>query len=232
MTNRLTHRRWSDTFPVQTATQRLVARGAGITVAVTLAAVAIGLFAPRTAQTAEEDVYTGTALRSQFKLLRQSLDTTAGELELARLELARAEALLTYSTRYQIPADLTALIYDTALRTGLDPELAFRLVAVESNFSPRARSSADALGLAQVQVATARYYVAGITEEGLFDPTTNLRIGFRYLRDLLGVYGDIKLALLAYNRGPSRVKKLLDEGRDPGNGYASRIMEGYGPVQP
>jgi soluble lytic murein transglycosylase-like protein len=232
MTERTTTPRWSSAFQARTATHRLVLRGAGIAVAVTVAAFAVGMLAPRRAQTAEEDIYAGTALRSQFKLLRQSLDTTAGELELARLELRRAKALLAYSATYQIPADLASLVYDTALRSGLDPELAFRLVAVESKFSPRARSSADALGLAQVQLATARFYDDKITEQALFDPETNLRIGFRYLRDLLGVYGDVKLALLAYNRGPSRVKKLLDEGRDPGNGYASRIMAGYGTGTP
>jgi soluble lytic murein transglycosylase-like protein len=40
-------------------------------------------------------------------------------------------------------------------------------------------------------------------------------------------YGDVKLALLAYNRGPTRVKELMDAGRNPGNGYASKVMEGY-----
>jgi soluble lytic murein transglycosylase-like protein len=133
-----------------------------------------------------------------------------------------------YSTTYQIPADMAELIYETALREGLDPDLAFRLVKLESEFKPKARSGAGAVGLAQVQLATAKHYEPGLTVERLYDPATNLRIGFRFLRDLLGYYGDVKLALLAYNRGPTRVKQLLDAGRDPRNGYASRIMQGYG----
>jgi soluble lytic murein transglycosylase-like protein len=123
------------------------------------------------------------------------------------------------------------LIYRTALREGIDPDLAFRVVRVESGFKATATSSAGALGLAQVQLPTARFYDAHITAEQLYDPATNLSIGFRYLRDLIEVYGDVKHALLAYNRGPSRLKKLLDEGRDPQNGYASRIMEGYAGVE-
>ena len=40
-------------------------------------------------------------------------------------------------------------------------------------------------------------------------------------------YDDVSLALLAYNWGPSRLRELLAQGRDPRNGYASTIMSGY-----
>ncbi len=203
-------------------------QGFGVLLLVSALGTAVGTWAPSAAASSDEDGgYTGTAVRSQFRYLQQSLDTTAGELALARIELRRAEAILRFSSRYQIAADLAELIYDTALQVGLDPELAFRLVRLESGFDPRARSHAQALGLAQVRLSTARFYEPEITTSGLFDPATNLRIGFRYLRDLLAVYGDVRLALLAYNRGPTRIKQLIEEGRDPANGYASRIMEGY-----
>ncbi len=209
-------------------TQRLMLRGVGLLAVVLLLGGIAGARAPQAAASPEhEAAYTGTAMQSQFRLLRQSLDTTAGELELARLQLERARAVLHYSARYQVPADLVGLIYDTAVREGIDPELAFRVIRLESGFEVKARSRAGALGLAQVLPSTARFYQPGITPEQLFDPATNLRIGFRYLHDLLQVYGDTKLALLAYNRGPGRLKQLLDQGRDPGNGYASSIMEGY-----
>jgi soluble lytic murein transglycosylase-like protein len=81
--------------------------------------------------------------------------------------------------------------------------------------------------LAQVQVATARFYDPSITAEQLYEPETNLRIGFRFLRDLMETYGDMRLALLAYNRGPTRIKTLLEEGQNPDNGYPSSLMEGY-----
>lgn len=44
---------------------------------------------------------------------------------------------------------------------------------------------------------------------------------------MLERYGDVKLALLAYNRGPTRVQQLVGQGRDPENGYATQLMEGY-----
>ncbi len=209
------------------ATQRLMLRGIGVAAGVVALSLAVGLSTPGLDASRDDVAYTGTAMRSAVRELRHSLDTTSGELELTRLRLERAEAVLKYSGTYQVPADLASLIYDTALREGIEPELAFRLINIESRFVVRARSSAGALGLAQVQPATARFYHPGITPEELFDPETNLRIGFRFLHDLIGVYGDTRLALLAYNRGPGRLRELLDRGQDPANGYANSIMEGY-----
>lgn len=226
----MTHTRASlgATWERLSATQRLMVHGLGVLGAVLLLGGIVGGSASRAVAADGDGVaYTGTAVRSQFRFLHSALDATSGELELTRLKLTRAERVLDYSARYQIPADITALIYDTALQEGVDPELAFRLVNIESGFRVKARSGAAALGLAQVRLSTARFYQPGITEQELFDPAVNLRIGFRYLHDLLQVYGDTKLALLAYNRGPTRLKELMARGQDPANGYASRVMRGY-----
>jgi len=210
------------------ATKRLMIRGLGLFASVVGLGAVVGFLAPRAAAMADSDKYSGTAVLSEFQRLRASLDTTTGELESVKLKLARAEALLGYSAQYRIPADLAALVFDIAQREGLDPELAFRLVNVESRFNPRAQSNAGAYGLAQVQVATAKFYDPEITEERLYEPELNLQIGFRYLRDLIETYaGDIKMALLAYNRGPTRVRVLMEQGYNPDNGYPSALMEGY-----
>jgi soluble lytic murein transglycosylase-like protein len=168
--------------------------------------------------------YNGTAVVSGFWKLHGSRDSATGEVELGR---TRADVLASYASSYGVPADLATLIYNVALQEGIDPDLGFRLVNVESGFTIRAVSRANAYGLTQLQVATARFYESDVTMERLFDPERNLRIGFRFLRDLLETYGDVNIALLAYNRGPSRVKDLLDAGRDPDNGYPSVLMEGY-----
>ncbi len=141
-------------------------------------------------------------------------------------------AIIDYSTHYDIAADLSAAIYDIALAEGVDPALAFRLVKTESNFHAKAKSKVGALGFTQVLPSTARLYEPGLTTQQLYDRNTNLRLGFRYLRDLLERYegtpeAKLRLALLAYNRGPSKVQELLDAGRDPQNGYATHIMKGY-----
>jgi soluble lytic murein transglycosylase-like protein len=170
---------------------------------------------------------TETELREQLAERDAELTARRGELELARLELGRLNTVVDYSRRHAIPADLAASIYDMARAEGVDPRLAFSLVRVESDFTPGAVSSAGAVGLAQVMPTTAFWLQPGVRYQELFDTETNLRLGFRYLRMMIAQYqGDLRLALLAYNRGPGRVDEIRAAGGDPGNGYASRVQRG------
>ncbi|HEU4523590.1 MAG TPA: transglycosylase SLT domain-containing protein [Gemmatimonadales bacterium] len=163
--------------------------------------------------------------------LEQQLTGAQGELQLVKLQLERTSAILENSARYQIPADLAEDIYDIALSEGIDPALGFQLVKVESSFRATARSSMDAYGYTQLQLPTARFYHPDVTVGDLYDRETNLRIGFRFLRDLLEQFDhDMELALVAYNRGPGRVAGILATGGDPANGYAEAVMEGWDPV--
>ena len=127
--------------------------------------------------------------------------------------------------KYGISPELAAAIAHAARSEGIDPELAFRLVRVESDFRERAVSPVGARGLTQLMPATAAELQPGITTEQIFERDTNLRLGFRYLRWLLKVYdGDVEEALHAYNRGPGTVKRVRDRGGDPANGYADRVL--------
>src|SRR5213595_3659169 len=132
--------------------------------------------------------------------LRQELETTRGELDLVRAEYDRAGKIIQFSTRYGITAGLSGTIFDGALREGIDPDLAFRLVRLESEFNDHAMSKVGAVGLTQLMPSTARLYVKGVTTQQLYDPEVNVKVGFRYLRTLIDQYkGDVRLALLAYN---------------------------------
>lgn len=168
--------------------------------------------------------------------LELDLARTRGELEVAHEQLERWNSIFNYSARYRISADLASSIHDIAVSEGIEPELAFRLVKLESRFDPRATSPVGAIGLAQVMLPTARFFDRNITTEKLYDPETNLRIGFRYLRGLIEEYdGDVRLALLTYNRGPVAVQLALRNGEDPSNGYDQILMRGYtgtGLIQP
>ena len=165
---------------------------------------------------------------STDKSLAFALDSARGELELMHAQLERANKVFGFSSRYKIGADLASNIVDVAQAEGIDPELAFRLVKLESDFNVHATSPVGALGLTQVMPSTAKFYVKGVTREKLFDPSTNLRVGFRYLRGLVDEYhGDVKLALLVYNRGPVAVQKSRAQGDNPSNGYDRILTKGY-----
>ena len=209
-------------------TQRLAARGVAILACTVLLAGLLG--SARHGDQTASALFAGTVTLAGLQLSHEVLDSVEGEVP-AR-EFLRAQALLDYAARFNLDPALTASIYDIALEEGLDPELGFRVVYAESRFNPKAKSSAGALGLAQVMPKTARIFDPGLADEDLFDAEVNLRIGFRFLRQLLdGYQGELSLALLAYNRGPTRLNELLEEGLDPRNGYATSVLEGYRPSE-
>src|SRR6266576_1870474 len=211
---------------MHTKTQKLMLQGSLILLGALMVS-SIGGWARR-ATADDQPAATAPAAPGDMRPLEQSLEATRGELAVARLQLERANAIIDYSTHYNIPADLAAAIYDVALSEGVDPGLAFRLVRTESGFNANVKSKVGAVGYTQVLPSTARLYEPGLTNKQLFDRSTNLRLGFRYLRDLLERFdGNLRLALLAYNRGPGKVQELLDAGRDPQNGYSTAIMKGY-----
>jgi soluble lytic murein transglycosylase-like protein len=156
---------------------------------------------------------------------RAGLVHTPGELDYKQMQLDRLDRIYRNSARYGIPADLAAAIEDIAMAEKIKPELGFQLVNAESQFNPRAVSPVGALGYTQLMPATARILMPGITRDKLFERDTNLRLGFRFLRQLLEKYnGDMHLALLAYNRGPDRVDALVRNGINPNNGYVQLVL--------
>jgi soluble lytic murein transglycosylase-like protein len=176
----------------------------------------------RQAQVAAEPVRSIQVLPSPRQL---------SELRLSRMEAKpkprdRADELADRyrSKGYRISDRLADQIHEAAVENGIDPALAFGLVRTESGFRNSATSHVGATGLTQLMPATARWLEPGTTRAELRDSETNLRIGFRYLRGLIRKYdGDTTLALLAYNRGPGTVDRLVRRGRNPDNGYADMV---------
>ena len=128
---------------------------------------------------------------------------------------------------YDLQRDLAEKIYDMAVQANVDPDMAFGLVRTESAFLDRATSHVGAMGLTQLMPRTAAWLEPGTTKTDLRNSDTNLRIGFNYLRDLIDKYnGDAELALLAYNRGPGTVDRVLKKGGNPDNGYPDMVLRG------
>ena len=111
-----------------------------------------------------------------------------------------------------------------ASRHGLDPKLLHALVTVESAYRVNAVSPVGAAGLTQLMPATA----TDLGVKDRFDPDANLSGGADYLSRQLLRFGDLRLALAAYNAGPGRVAQL---GRIPDiretRAYVDAVVECY-----
>ncbi len=122
-------------------------------------------------------------------------------------------------------ARYAALIARTARKYGLDPQLLHAVIRAESAYDPGAVSPKGAVGLMQLLPETARRY--GVVD--LRDPKANLEAGARYLKDLLKQFGDVKLALAAYNAGEAAVQKYgnrVPPYRETRR-YVARVMQFY-----
>jgi soluble lytic murein transglycosylase-like protein len=201
-------------------------------VAASVTATVIVLVARKSTPASAEPAVTGD--RASFfslgpsRKLRQELESAKGELSLVRSQYERADKIIQYSNKYGITAGMAGKVFDASLREGIDPEVAFRLVRLESEFNEKAVSKVGAIGLTQLMPSTARLFEREATREHLFNGETNLRIGFRYLKTLVNQYkGDVRLALLAYNRGDDAVTRDLRAGVNPGNGYDRSVLRGY-----
>jgi len=94
-------------------------------------------------------------------------------------------------------------IDEAARQTSLDSSLIYAVIKTESDGDPRAVSPAGAKGLMQLVDSTLRDYRVSRA----FDPRENILAGSKYLKHLLDRFGDLKLALAAYNAGPRNVER-------------------------
>lgn len=116
-----------------------------------------------------------------------------------------------YSLRF--PLHHEADIRRQSQVNGLDPAWVAGQARAESSFMPRARSLADARGLMQLLPGTGALTARRLGEswqggESLYEPTTNIRLGTAYLRQMLDRFdGAAYLAIAAYNAGPAPVAR-------------------------
>ncbi len=104
-----------------------------------------------------------------------------------------------------VPARYQPMLARAAQRYNVSAALLAAQIDAESNFNPYARSPAGAQGIAQFMPGTARAY--GLSNP--FDAEQAINAQARMMRDLLGRFGTVALALAAYNAGPAPVASCM-----------------------
>ena len=128
--------------------------------------------------------------------------------------------------------ELAEVIYEEANRYNHDPKFILALIAIESEFKNWSVSEQGAKGLMQIMpyVAKSLAHELGIEWSGdrtLFNPYLNVRIGSYYLFQLIKEFNDPRLALAAYNYGPTYIKGLKERNEKIPTSYFYKIWTVY-----
>jgi len=155
------------------------------------------------------------------------LTVEGGTVEIPADELVSVEREEIFPSAPANPPPATPyadLIAAASKAYGVDEELITAVIAVESNFNPKAVSPKFARGLMQLRPEVVAQY--GVTD--VFDPQQNINAGTRYLKELLEKYNqDLALSLAAYNAGPDRVAEYRGVPPYPQTQkYVHRITQG------
>src|SRR5262245_14107106 len=113
---------------MQARTQRLILRGGIIVLAAVLVST-VGAWAGGTTTEADRTPASGPELLGELRSLRQQLDAKQGELEVARLQLDRVDAIMQYSTHTNSPPDVPTRVYNGGLSGGTRPRRPHRLTS-------------------------------------------------------------------------------------------------------
>ena len=137
--------------------------------------------------------------------------------------------LCTIIAFLNIPLRIQKLIYKKdyeeyvqkyAQEYNVDEYLIYALIKAESNFNSKAKSSKDAIGLMQLMESTAQdvckktdlQISSDELSEKLLEPDININIGTKYLSILIQKYGNIEIAITAYNAGIGTVDTWIEKG--------------------
>lgn len=120
--------------------------------------------------------------------------------------------------RILFPTPYWSTIKQAAAANNLDPYMVASLIRQESEFNPGAVSYANAYGLMQLLPSVGRKMARELgmryfRTRDLLDPVINIRLGCRYLRQMLDATGDQpEYAFAAYNAGANRVAQWKSQG--------------------
>jgi soluble lytic murein transglycosylase len=113
--------------------------------------------------------------------------------------------------------EYSTIVRDTAKLHNVDPGLVMNVIRVESGFNPKAlNKGSQARGLMQITpIAEQDSKNRGVEITDIYDVRQNINTGTFMLSNLIKRFGDVRLALAAYNAGPGTLNKWIDRyGKD------------------
>ncbi|MBN8047983.1 MULTISPECIES: lytic transglycosylase domain-containing protein [Paraclostridium] len=112
--------------------------------------------------------------------------------------------LTSTSKNKDVNAQIENAIAISSKKYGVDENLIRAIIKVESDFNPKCTSKAGAKGLMQLMPENCR----DLGVKNPYDIYENIDGGTRHIKEYLDKYnGDTKMALMAYNGGPTRMRK-------------------------
>jgi len=128
--------------------------------------------------------------------------------------------------------EVVRVIHDECLLYGLAPQLVLSLIAAESEGTPYVVSPKGAIGLMQLHPTTAQSVAAEVKipwrgEDSLYHPVINVRLGIRYLFNMIQRYQNLPLALSAYYMGPTKLDRVLMRDEELPWHYVDRVLDLY-----
>jgi len=124
--------------------------------------------------------------------------------------------------------EIAQTILEASKRYKVEPKLIIAVIETESSFRKRAISPKGAMGLMQILPSTgfalARELDVDFQVDNLLnDPLLNILMGTYYLKKLLQQFGDLNLALTAYNMGPGKLMELANRNISLPRDYYERV---------
>ena len=140
--------------------------------------------------------------------------------------------------------EYTEYVKKYANEYNVDEYLIYAIIKAESNFDQDAVSHREAKGLMQLMYSTAEEIAkkvnVDLNEENILEPDININLGTKYISMLIQKYGNINLALAAYNAGSGNVDGWIEKGtlKEDGsdienipftetNNYVRKILRDY-----
>lgn len=147
---------------------------------------------------------------------------SGGEVQSTKNAYGVIDLDYTGSAASGFESEYDSIISSKAKRYGVSEALVKSVIKAESDFNPTCVSSAGAMGLMQLMPVN----VKELNVQDPFDPEQNIDGGIRELKGYLNSYnGDVKLALAAYNCGPTRVRRLGLNNLDDSEQFAKLPKE-------